>query len=116
VLPLDDEWQLLRQDENGDVPLYAFRDLPHQLSEYQEMCLFQQSSPESHFTKSWICSRATPEGRVTLANMRLIVTREEKREEIPLSTEDDLRRCLLEYMGVELDASAPLANLVGQVR
>jgi N-hydroxyarylamine O-acetyltransferase len=116
VLPLDDEWQLLRQDENGDVPLYAFRDLPHQLSEYQEMCLFQQSSPESHFTKSWICSRATPEGRVTLANMRLIVTREEKREEIPLSTEDDLRRCLLEYMGVELDASAPLANLIGQVR
>ena len=110
VLPMGDEWQLLREDEKGQVPLYVFRDVPHPLSDYQGMCTFHQISPESHFTKSWICSRATSDGRITLANMRLIVTREGSREEIQLSTEGDLRRCLREAFGVELDGS--LAKLI----
>ncbi len=112
VLPLGDEWQLLREDEEGQTPLYAFRDFPYQLSHYQGMCAFHQSSPESHFTKSWICSRATAEGRTTLANMRLIVSREGEREEIQLSTPGDVRRCLREFLGVELDESVDLARLV----
>jgi len=113
VLPVGDEWQLLREDEKGQVPLYAFRDVPYRLSDYQAMCAFHQSSPESHFTKSWICSRATPEGRITLANMRLIVSRDGSREEIQLSTPGDVRRCLREFLGVELDESADLGKLVG---
>jgi len=113
VLPVGDEWQLLREDDNGQVPLYAFRNVPYQLSDYQAMCTFHQSSPESHFTKSWICSRATPEGRITLANMRLIVSRKSSREEVQLSTPGDLRRCLREFLGVELDESVDLGKLVG---
>ena len=113
VLPLGDEWQLLREDEKGQTPLYAFRDFPYRLSDYQGMCAFHQSSPESHFTKSWICSRATAEGRITLANMRLIVSREGEREEIQLSTPGDVRRCLREFLGVELDESVNLTKLVG---
>ena len=113
VLPVGDEWQLLREDDNGQVPLYAFRNVPYQLSDYQAMCTFHQSSPESHFTKSWICTRATPEGRITLANMRLIVSRKSSREEVQLSTPGDLRRCLREFLGVELDESVDLGKLVG---
>src|SRR6202020_2702759 len=75
VSPVDEEWHLSREDRNGRVPLYAFRDVPHELCEYRDMCTFHQRSPESHFTRSWICSRATSEGRVTIANMCLIVTR-----------------------------------------
>ncbi len=112
VLPMGEEWQLLREDEKGQVPLYVFRDVPHLLSDYQEMCIFHQTSPESHFTKSWICSRATPEGRITLANMTLIVTREGSREEIVLSTEGDLRRCLREAFALEIDQSATLSELL----
>ncbi len=114
VLPVRDEWELLREDANGSVPLYAFRDVPHQLSEYEDMCNFHQTSPESHFTKNWICSRAAPEGRVTIANMRLIVTRDNKREETPLETEGDLRRCLRKLMGVEFAESVSLAKLAGR--
>ena len=65
------------------------------LSDYQEMCTFHQTSPESHFTKSWICSRATPDGRITLANMRLIVTRMASREE-NAQRRGEVRRCLRE--------------------
>ncbi|MGB8887622.1 MAG: arylamine N-acetyltransferase [Candidatus Korobacteraceae bacterium] len=108
----EEEWELMREDDKGQVPLYVFRDIPHPLSDYQGTCLFHQISPESHFTKSWICSRATSDGRITLANMRLIVTREGSREEVLLSTEGDLRRCLREAFGVEFDDSTSLAKLI----
>ncbi len=110
--PLATEWQLLREDEKGQAPLYTFRDVPRALHDYEEMCRFHQLSPESHFTKNWICSRATPDGRITLANMRLIVTREGSREEIQLSTPGDLRRCLREFLGIELEESVDLSRLV----
>jgi len=114
VLPMEDEWQLLREDEQGQVPLYAFQDAGHTFGEYQEMCRFHQTSAESHFTKSWICSRATPDGRITLANMRLIVTRGGTRKELMLSTEADVRRCLQEALGVEFDETVSLSALLAQ--
>jgi N-hydroxyarylamine O-acetyltransferase len=106
-----DEWELLREDADGSAPLYAFRDVPHELSEYEGMCTFHQSSPESHFTRNWICSRATPDGRVTISNMRLIVTGENKRKETQLQSEATLRRSLRELMGVEFAESVSLARL-----
>lgn len=112
VLPVKDEWHLLREDLRGRVPLYAFRDVSHDLSEYRDMCTFHQSSPESHFTKSWICSRATPEGRITVANMRLIVTHGAEREERELRSEEELRQCLRELLGVTLDGSVDLSKLL----
>lgn len=113
VLPVADEWELLREDDKGQVPLYRFRDVRHELEDYRQMCVFHQTSPESHFTKSWICSRATPEGRMTIANMRLIVTDGNKRDEMQLSGEDDLRRCLRELFGVVFEDSVSLARLTG---
>jgi len=96
-----DEWQLLREDEKGEVPLYCFRDVPRLLSDYAGMCHFHQTSPESHFTQGWICSKATPDGRVTLANMRLAVTRGGNREETVLTTEAEVRCCLRDQFGIE---------------
>ena len=114
VLPVGDEWQLLREDVTGTVPLYAFHDSPHELSEYDAMCTYHQTSSESHFTTNWICSRATPNGRITIANMRLITARGDKREERQLETEVELRRCLHELLGVELPESISLAKLTQQ--
>jgi N-hydroxyarylamine O-acetyltransferase len=112
VQPVAEEWQLLREDKMGKVPLYAFRDVAHELGDYGEMCRYQQTSPESHFTKSWVCSRATPDGRITLANMRLIVTRGEEREERQLRDEAEVRQCLRDLFGVEFGDSVSLARLV----
>jgi N-hydroxyarylamine O-acetyltransferase len=112
VLPAGDEWHLLRDDNKGQVPLYAFRDVPHELNAYREMCGFHQTSPESHFTRSWICSRATPDGRVTIANMQLIETRGSERSERQLKSEDELRSCLDDLLGVKLDRSEDLSKLL----
>ena len=111
VSPYEDEWQLLREDEKGQVPLYCFRDVPRQLRDYEGMGHFHQTSPDSHFTKSWMCSKATPEGRVTLSNRRLIVTRGGTREETILATDSEVRCCLREQFGIELPESADLSLL-----
>src|SRR5271167_2186414 len=105
VSPYEDEWHLLRDDEEGQLPLYCFRDVPRQLGDYAAMCEFHQTSPESHFTKSWICSKATPDGRVTLANRRLIVTRGGTRAETVLATDSEVCRCLHDQFGIELSES-----------
>jgi N-hydroxyarylamine O-acetyltransferase len=52
------------------------------------MCHYHQTSPESHFTQNRICSRATPEGRVTLSNGKLIETQNLTRQEKALSDQD----------------------------
>ena len=111
VVSSGDEWQLLRAEEDGWIPQYSFRDVPHRLSDYAGMCLFHQTSPDSHFTKSWTCSKATPEGRITLANMRLIVTRGGNREESLLSTEAEVRGCLRDEFGIEFPESSDPTNL-----
>jgi N-hydroxyarylamine O-acetyltransferase len=112
VRPNSGDWYLMREDSSGQVPLYAFRDVPHSLCEYDPMCTYHQTSPESHFTKNWICSRATPDGRVTLTNMRLIVTQGAHREERQLGSEAELRRCLDELLGVRLDETGKLVQAI----
>jgi N-hydroxyarylamine O-acetyltransferase len=111
VSTVGEEWQLLRQDDKGEVPLYIFRDIPRQLSEYEEMSKFHQTSPESGFTKRWICSKATATGRVTLANGRLIVTSASGREETLFGTGEEVRQCLCDHFGIELDSGADLSKL-----
>ena len=111
VSPFGEEWQLLREDDKGAVPLYVFRDVPRQLNEYEEMSTFHQTSPESGFTKRWICSKATRDGRFTVANRRLIITAADRREETVLSTDDEVRRCLRDHFGIEFDDTADLSRL-----
>jgi N-hydroxyarylamine O-acetyltransferase len=113
VSPLGEEWRLLREDDKGEVPLYVFRSVPRRLGDYREMCQFHQTSPESSFTKRWICSKATPDGRITVANRRLIVTGEGRREESVLSTDDEVRRCLSDRFGIEFAESVDLSRLGG---
>lgn len=63
-----------REDANEWKAQFRFTLQPRVYSDYAEMCHFHQTSPQSHFTQRRICSRATEEGRVTLSEMRFIVT------------------------------------------
>lgn len=71
----DDEYfETAKRDGDEWKRLYIFKDIPHDLSEFAEMCDFHQFSPESHFTKSKVCSIMTENGRKTLMDNRMIVT------------------------------------------
>jgi N-hydroxyarylamine O-acetyltransferase len=94
-------WRL--QDDGGWKPQYLFSPVPRRLEEFAAMCHYQQTSPDSHFTQRRICSRATPAGRITLADLRLIFTENGGRSEQTL-TEDQHRAALLEHFGIDLEA------------
>ena len=104
VIPENGGWELYRRDSDGiEVPLYRFSDVAHELREYVPMCQYHQSSPESSFTRRRICTMARPNGRITLAGMRLIETKNGSREERLLTSDEELRNCLRERFGVEME-------------
>ncbi|MGD0507690.1 MAG: arylamine N-acetyltransferase [Terriglobales bacterium] len=85
---------------------YAFTLQPRELSEFAGMCHHHQTSPESHFTRQRICSLATPEGRVSLSDNKLIQTHGGSRQETLLSGDQEWRAKLSELFGVILPQSA----------
>jgi N-hydroxyarylamine O-acetyltransferase len=82
---------------------YRFDLQPRQLSDFVPMCVWQQTSPESSFTQRRICTRVTPEGRITLSEMRLITTANGQRHERLLDGEEEYQAVLREKFGVILD-------------
>lgn len=94
---------LLQREDGGDwKPQYRFTLEPHEFPDYDAMCHYHQTSPQSHFTKAPVCTRVTSTGRVTLSGMRLISTREGLREERPVLDQDEFRKILREEFGIEL--------------
>jgi N-hydroxyarylamine O-acetyltransferase len=81
---------------------YRFASRPHVMADFVERCLFQQTSPDSHFTQRRVCSLALPDGRVTLSDRRLITTLHGAREERELASEEEYRAVLADRFGVTL--------------
>jgi len=84
---------------------YRFTLRPYSYADYAEMCRYHQTSPRSHFTRARICTRATPEGRVTLSEMRLITTIEgRERHERLLTNDAEYASILNEHFGVVMNS------------
>jgi N-hydroxyarylamine O-acetyltransferase len=82
---------------------YFFDLQPHKFpEEYESACLHHQTSPESSFTRGSIISRATPDGRVSLENDRLIVTRNGQRTERLVESKEEYHALLKKHFGVVL--------------
>ena len=83
-------------------PEYRFTLAPRLLQDFTEMCHFHQASPDSHFTQKSICSMAIPNGRITLAGLKLTTTRNGTKHERLLASEDERRAALEESFGIVL--------------
>jgi N-hydroxyarylamine O-acetyltransferase len=81
---------------------YSFTLTPRRLADFAPVCDYHQTSPESPFTRKSLCSMATPAGRITISERRLIVTRNGKKEESQLGSEEQWRAALQERFGVIL--------------
>jgi N-hydroxyarylamine O-acetyltransferase len=68
---------------------YRFTLEPHQYADFEPMCQYHQTSPQSLFTQQRLCTKATPEGRITLDPMRLITTIHGQRQERTLLGEEE---------------------------
>ncbi len=81
---------------------YQFTLKPYRLEDFEARCQFQQTSPESHFTRQRVCTLRTPDGRITLSDLTLIRTVKNHREEQTLNSEEQWQGALVEYFGVRL--------------
>ena len=98
----DDHLVLMRLDDKDWQPQYRFTLQPYTFPDYEEMCHFHQTSPDSHFTKGLICSRATADGRITLSDMRYIKTSgpQRLRDEQTVLTREEYDRLLRDQFGI----------------
>ncbi|CAI1130226.1 Arylamine N-acetyltransferase [Serratia fonticola] len=105
-LEQDGEWYHLER-RNGDrtshaKTLYRFTLQPRQPEEFNDMCHYHSTSPLSHFTQKLVCSRPTEDGRITLSELKLIVTQDHHRKESTLHSEEERLEALRHYFAIEL--------------
>ena len=71
-------------------------------ADYETACLYHQTSPRSSFTHNSIISRATPNGRVSLEDGRLILTKNGQRTAHPIENKAEYEILLKEHFNVKL--------------
>jgi N-hydroxyarylamine O-acetyltransferase len=98
----DDERLIMqRAEKSGEWKAqYRFTLEPFQYADYAEMCEYHQTSPLSHFTKARICSRLTAQGRISLSDMRLIMSEGGERRESLASTQEEYEELLRKHFGI----------------
>jgi len=109
-----DAGRVVERRRAGDrwEPQYAFTLTPRRLEEFAAMCHHQQTSPDSVFTRKSVCSLATRDGRITLADGRLIVTSGRDRQERQVKGEEEYRALLKSRFGIDLGRDADVSRLV----
>ena len=101
--PLEERMQLEKLNPEGIWRRqYSFAQQPRKLEDFAAMCSYHQTSHESHFTQNSICTRPTRDGRITLSGMKLIVTRNGRRDETMLASGEERKRVLRELFGIRL--------------
>ncbi len=96
------DYLLLQEKKPGKewVKQFRFKLQPHNLNDFEKMCHYHQTSPESKFTQHRICSIARPDGRITLNDMRLIETSYADISERTLESEAEYHSLLKKEFGI----------------
>jgi N-hydroxyarylamine O-acetyltransferase len=95
---------------DGDVevvkdgePQYRIEQRERLMADFVPTCWWQQTSPDSHFTRSTICSRLTEDGRISLSGRTLIRTGGGTRTEQELGADDEVLAAYRDHFGIVLD-------------
>lgn len=108
VRDVDGHLVLRRWNGRDHGPIYKFSEAPCELRAFEPMCAWHQTSPTSHFTQRTICTKALPDGRITVTDKRLIMTRNGVREERSLDR-PGFHEAMRTYFGMgEVWTSLPL--------
>jgi len=97
-------------------PQYRVERRERSLADFGPTCWWQQTSPESHFTRSTVCSRVTADGRVSISGRTLIRTMDGTRTEQELPTAAAVLAAYRDHFGIILDQVPAVAPAVPQPR
>ena len=84
-------------------PAYRLERRDRALEEFAPTCWWQQTSPDSHFTHSTICSRLTEDGRISLSGRTLIRTSGGTRTEQELGADGRVLAAYRDHFGIVVD-------------
>lgn len=87
--------------ENSLRPQYIFRATARSLSEFEGMCSYHQHSKNSPFTQKRMISILKNDGRITLTDQQLKISRKEK-EEIFIFNPEEFELKLQQYFHIRL--------------
>ncbi|CAN5550819.1 arylamine N-acetyltransferase [soil metagenome] len=90
----EEYFEVVKKEGENWVSEYIFKDLERDLYEFSGMCNFQQTSPESHFTRGKVCSLMTEKGRKTLTDKKFIETGNGEKSETEINSEEEFNRIL----------------------
>lgn len=98
----DQEHWRVNEVVNGKlVPGYIFKSKARRLNEFEPMCNYHQTSPDSIFASKKLITIPTSEGRITLNNQQLKITRGSQVEEITFP-EEAFESKLQEFFNIQL--------------
>ncbi len=99
-----DTYILQKQENNNSWQhVYSFTAHPRIISDFDEMCTFHQTSPESRFTQEVICTMATINGRVSLSDDSLTITDEGSKKKTKVVSDKDFKHKLMDHFGIQLN-------------
>ena len=101
--PGPQEYLVQKREQDEWRTQYSFTTHPRQMSDFEEMCIFHQTAPESHFMQGAFCTMATEHGRVTLSENSLTITEGGQKRKILVVSTEDYKQMLREYFGIELE-------------
>lgn len=88
-------------------PQYLLDQRPRALRDFEAGAWYHRTSPDSHFTRSLVCSLLTEDGRITLGGHTLTTTVGERRTRTELSTAADVLKAYHQHFGIVLDHVPP---------
>lgn len=97
-----DDWSVSCSEPWTPAMTYVFTLRPSEFSEFDEVCTWLQSSPDSRFTSGDVVSLATPSGRKTFAGKRLTIAQGDAREEREVVSDAERAAVLREHFGIVL--------------
>jgi N-hydroxyarylamine O-acetyltransferase len=92
-----------RGGDSDWAPRFWFDTTPRERSEFEPMCRYHQTSPDSIFTRLTLATIATPRGRVSLTGRQLTVTRGDDERHSELTSEAEISQCLRREFGIEIE-------------
>lgn len=99
----DNYYAVMQKGEDGEFfPRYMFSETERVIEDFNDMCIFHQTSSESHFTQNKICSLPVKDGRITLSGKKLITTKGGKAETRELESGEEIKQVLEIQFGIVL--------------
>ena len=98
----ENTFELHQKKENDWRRQYSFSTEPKQLLDYENMCAFQQDSPNSHFRTRMLCTIATETGRITLNNNSLTITEGKSKIRTEFNDRNDFNILLKKHFSISL--------------